>query len=157
LADHAQTRDRRPVGELPAAEHFIERRVQLLVGRIPGLHDVAVEPDLVDGVDRHLGVRIRSQEDLACDRGVLEGRPEHVETGDLRHALVGHDQRQRLAPLAQLLDRGDGLLAVGRSEDAVVPAVFGPEVPEDGVEHLGLVIDREDGWSCAAHASTCPE
>ena len=47
---------------LPVREQIVEHRVQLLLRRIPGLHQVVVERHAVDRVDRGLGVGVRGQQ-----------------------------------------------------------------------------------------------
>ncbi len=65
-----------------------------------------------------------------------------VEAG---HALVAEEQRDGLAPLAQFAQGLQGLLAGGGAQDAVVGGVTAAQVPRDGAQHLGVVVDDEDG------------
>jgi len=52
---------RRMVGT-PVVEQVVDDRVQPIRRRIPRLDQVVVEPDVVDGLDRDVGVGIRRQQ-----------------------------------------------------------------------------------------------
>jgi hypothetical protein len=60
-----------------------------------------VEADLVDRADRDLCVGVRGQEDAACRRGDVGGLREELDAGDLRHALVGEQEGDRVAAYGQ--------------------------------------------------------
>ena len=46
----------------PVAEELVEHRVQPVLGRVPRLHQVVVERDVVDRPDGHVGVRVRREQ-----------------------------------------------------------------------------------------------
>ena len=58
---------------LPVAQQVVEDRVQPLLGRVPRLEQVVVEPDVVDRLDRDVGVGVgREQHELGV-RGAADG------------------------------------------------------------------------------------
>ena len=64
-------------------------RVQPLLGRVPRLQQVVVEADVVDRLDRDVGVGVRGeQHELGVGR-VHARLLEELDAGHLRHALVG--------------------------------------------------------------------
>jgi hypothetical protein len=101
--------------------------------------------DLVDGGDGGFRVGVRSEQHRS---GVGREHPrlgQQVDPRHPRHALVGHDQRQRVGGEGQLLQSGERGLAVGGAEDAEPLAVLAAQVTGDRGQHLGVVVDREDG------------
>ncbi len=58
LAQHANAFETGAIPGLPIAEEVVEDRVQMILGRMPGLHDVLVEPNVVDCADRCVGVGV---------------------------------------------------------------------------------------------------
>ena len=47
----------------PVGQQVVEDREEALLGRVPGLEDVVVEPHLVDRLDRHLGIGVGGEQD----------------------------------------------------------------------------------------------
>jgi hypothetical protein len=86
---------------VPVLEQVVEHGEEALLGRVPWLHQVVVEADLVDRADRDLCVGVRGQEDAACRRGYVGGLREELDAGDLRHALVGEQEGDRVAAYGQ--------------------------------------------------------
>ena len=85
----------------PVFEQVVEHGIEVLFGRMPRLHQIVVEPDLVDRAHRHLGVRIRGEEyALGVGREALRLR-QQLDARHPGHALVGDDQRHRIAALCQ--------------------------------------------------------
>ena len=83
-------------GGVPVSEQVVEHRVQPLLGGMPGLHEVVVEPDLVDGTHRHLGVGVGREEDALRVRRLGRDVGEQLDARHLGHALIRHDERQRV-------------------------------------------------------------
>ena len=76
-------------------KQVVEHRVEPLLGRIPRLQQVVVEAEVVDRLDRDVGVGVRGeQHELRLGR-VRTRLLEELDAGHLRHALVGRDQRDR--------------------------------------------------------------
>ena len=94
---------------VPLVEQVVEHRVQPLLGRCPWLHQVVVEPDLVDRPDRHVGVGVCGEQDELGVRGVRLRAPEQLDAGHRRHPMVGHDQGDRLVAQGQFLQRAQRL------------------------------------------------
>ena len=106
VADHAhgiavRIREVRGVrcGGMPVFEQVVEHRVQPLLGGMPGLHEVVVEPDVVDGAHRDLGVGVCREEDPLRVRRLGSDVGEQLDARHLGHALIRHDER-RAGPLA---------------------------------------------------------
>ena len=91
---------------LPGREEVLDDREELLLGRVPGLEQVVVEIDLVDRLDRGLGVGVGGEEHALGVGHELARLDEVVGTGHAGHALVGDQQRDLLAAGADLAQRG---------------------------------------------------
>ena len=86
----------------PVFEQVVEHGVETLLGRVPRLHQVVVEADLIDRAHRRLGVRVRGKEHaLRIGREGL-GLRQQLDSRHPGHALVGDDQRHRIAPRGEL-------------------------------------------------------
>ena len=100
----------------PVLEQVVEHRIQPLLGWMPGLHEVVVEADLVDGAHRHLGVGVRRQEHALRVGGDGGDMRQQLDARHARHALVGDDERQRVAARAEAADDLERLVARLRGE-----------------------------------------
>ena len=143
VADHAQPVLGRRPRRVPRREQVVEGRVQLLLGRVPRLHEVAVEADAVDGVDRGLRVGVGRQQHAPRVRRQRARLGHELDAGHLRHALVGQQQRDGLAPAGDLLQRVQRLLPRGRRQHAVAGAVVTAQVAVDRAGDRGVVVHRE--------------
>ncbi len=134
---------RRALG-LPVVEQVVQHRVQPLLGRAPGLHQVVVQAQLVDRPDGHLGVGVRRQQH-ALRTGRKRQRPrEEVDTAHARHPLVGQEQRHRIAAAHQALHQHKrGRARVGQ-QDAVTCAVAVAQVALDRPAHRRIVVHGHD-------------
>ena len=83
-------------GGTPVFEQVVEHRVQPLLGGMPRLHEVVVEPDVVDGTHRHLGVGVRGEEDALRVRRLGRDVGEQLDARHSGHALIRHHERQRV-------------------------------------------------------------
>jgi hypothetical protein len=72
------------------------------------------------------------------------GLLEHLDTGHLRHSLVGGDQRDRLVPQREFRQHRKGLCARVRAHDEVVVAVPVSQIAGDRGGHHGIVVDGQD-------------
>ena len=80
------------VGALPTLQEIVEGWVQPLLGRVPRLEDVVVDSSPVDGGDGGIGIAVGGEQGAAGGRVDLAGGLEQLDTGQLRHPLVGEDQ-----------------------------------------------------------------
>ena len=122
VIDHGDAFEGRAVAGLPVLQQVIERRIEQLLRRLPGLHQVIVELHLVDRADGDVAVGIGGQQHALRRREQRRRLGQELDAGHLRHALVGEEEGERL--VAQL-ERADDLqrLAAGcRGQDPIVPA-----------------------------------
>ena len=98
-------------GGTPVFEQVVEHRVQSLLGGMPRLHEVVVEPDLVDGTHRHLGVGVCREEDALCVRRFGRYVGEQLDARHPGHALIRHDECQRVATRHEAPDELERFLA----------------------------------------------
>ena len=144
VADHAHAAGLQRRARLPRRQQVLDDRVQLLLGRVPGLEQVVVEVDLVDGLDRGLGVGVGRQQHALGVGHELARLDQVLGPGHPGHALVGDQQRDLLAARDELLQRAQGLGAGGRAHDPVALAEPPAQVAGDRGEHGGLVVDADD-------------
>jgi hypothetical protein len=78
---------------VPVIEQIIQDRVELVLRRIPRLHQVVIESDLVDRLDRRVGVGVGSQQHSFGVGKEEPGRSQKIGAFHLRHALVGQQKR----------------------------------------------------------------
>ena len=133
-----------PVAGLPVGEEVVEGRVELVLGRVPGLEEVVVDAAVVDGGDGRVGVGVGRQEDAlrpGRDVGDLAQQADSVEPW---HPLVGEDEGDGLVPVRELADGVERLGAGAGPEDAVGVAVAAAEVAGDGAEDVGVVVHADD-------------
>ena len=129
---------------LPGGEQVLDHRVELLLGRVPGLEQVVVERDVVDRRDRGLGVRVGGEQD-ALGVGHQRARlDEVVGARHAGHALIGDQHGRLIAARAQLGQQLQRLRARAGAEDAVALAEVTAQVARDRAQHSGLVIDGND-------------
>ena len=118
--------------------------VELLLRRVPRLEQVVVERDVVDRLDRRVGVGVRGEQHALGVGDELARLGEVVGAGHAGHALVGDEQRDLVAAGAQLPEQVERLVARARAHDPVLAAERAPQVARDRGEDRGLVVDRED-------------
>ena len=131
-AQQPQSVERRPVAGGPVGEQVVEYRVELLLGRVPGLEEVLVEADLVDRSNGDVGVGVGGQQDalrLGLER---ERLGEELGAGHRRHALVDEEQRHRIVALGQLAHDLERVGPGAGADDAVVVRVARAQVALDG-------------------------
>ena len=98
VADHAHAAGLERRAGLPRRQQVLDDRVELLLGRVPRLEQVVVELDLVDRLDRRLGVGVGGQQHaLGVRARACAPRPGTRCPAMPRHALVGDQQRDLLA------------------------------------------------------------
>ena len=89
----------------------MQRGVEQLLGRVPGLHQVVVEAGGIDGADGGLGIGVGGEQHPFSIREKLAGVSQQLHALHFGHALVGQHQRQRLFAAAQLTQRRKRLRA----------------------------------------------
>ena len=145
MADHADAADRERRAGLPVAEQVLDHRVELLLRRVPGLEEVVVERRLVDRRDRGVRVGVGGEQHALRVGEDRPGLRQVLRALHPRHALVGDQERDLLAPPAQLVQRLERLRAGRRPHDAVVLAEALAQITGDGGEDRRLVVDGDDG------------
>jgi hypothetical protein len=128
----------------PVAQQLVEHRVEPLLGRVPRLHQVVVERDVVDRSDRDVGVGVRREQHELGVRRLLPHLLQHLDAGHPWHPLVA-DDRGDGPVLEQLVGQHlQGLRPRGGAQDAVVLAVALAQVAHHGSDDGDVVVDRED-------------
>ena len=146
VADDPDPLERRPELRLPVSQQVAEDRIQPFLRRIPGLHQVVIEPDVVDRPDGSLGISVGREQDTFSGREKRDGLAEEFDAGHLRHALIHEEQRNGIIAelqLAQGIERGRA--GIG-AQNAVVFAVMAPQVSLDRGEDDAIVVYGENGW-----------
>ena len=132
VADDTDPLERRPEGGQPVVEQVGEDRVELLLRRVPRLHQVLVEADRVDRPDGDLGVRVGGQEDPLYVREELDRLGQKVDAGHAGHALVHDQEGDRFAAEGDLAERLESGGARVGGQDTIVAAVLPPEIALHG-------------------------
>src|ERR1700752_4680291 len=71
--------------------------------------------------------------------------PQHVESRELRHALVGQREGDRVAPRLELLQKVDRAAARVSAENAIVFSVFAAQIAFHRPQDFRLIVDSENG------------
>ena len=109
MADDPDPLEHWPELRLPVSQQVAEDRIQPFLRRIPRLHQVVIEPDVVDRPDGSLGVGVGREQNALGGREKRDGLAEELDAGHLRHALVHEEQRNGIIAelqLAQRIERG---------------------------------------------------
>ena len=139
---HAARLERR--ARLPRRQEVLDDGEELLLGRVPRLEQVEVQRDLVDGLDRRLGVGVGREQDALGRGHEAPGLDEVLRARHPGHALVGDEQRDLLAAADELTERLQALRARPGAHDAVALAELPAQVAGDGGQDRGLVVDGHD-------------
>ncbi len=132
------------VAGAPGLEQVVQDRVELLLGRVPGLEQVVVQVDDVDRVDRRLGVRVRRQQHPAGARVHVHGLLQELDAVHLRHAVVREDHGHQVPAQLELAQRLQRRLAGLRAHDPAGGAVASPQVAGDGAGDPRIVVHGHD-------------
>ncbi len=95
VADHPHVGAVVRMGLLPVAEQVVEHGIEPLGRRVPRLHQVVVEADVVDRLDGHVGVGVRGQQHAAWRSG---HGPAPVPTARSRSSSASADRRRSAPP-----------------------------------------------------------
>ena len=154
VADDLDALDLR-VGCLPPGlQHRVDRRVELLLRRVPRLEQVGVDVDHVDRRDRGVGVGVGGEQRAAGPREQVHRHLEEVDAVHLRHPVVGQEHRHRVAPELQLAQRLEPFGGRRRAQHPVVLAVPAAEVAGDRAGDPRVVVHAEEDR--LAHVRSCP-
>jgi hypothetical protein len=138
---HADAVERPAHGRLPLLQQLVERGEQALFRRLPGLHQVTIEPHAIDRGDGGLGVGI-GREQHALGLGKERARLfEKLHARHLRHALVDQQERHHLVAALQFAQGVERDRARVGLDQAVVRRVFTPQIALHGVQDLGVVVN----------------
>ena len=136
--------DRLAVLALPGLEQLVDDRVELLLGRVPGLEQVVVEVNDVDGVDRRARVRVGGQQHPAGVRVNVHRPLEELDAGQPRHPVVREEDRHLVAAQLHLPQRLQGLLAGLGTDDPVPLAVPPAQVTGYSARYTGIIVHGDD-------------
>ena len=143
-AEQAQSLEGRPEGGDPVGQQVVEHGVEPLLGRIPRLKQVLVEPDLVDGPDGDVSIGVGGEQDALGFWLKDQRLGQELCPGHCRHALVDNEEGNRIATTGKLAHQLQRVCSRAGRQDAVVGAVARTQVTLDRPEHRGVVIHRED-------------
>ena len=132
----------------PVYEQFVQDRIETFFRRMPGFHQVIIQPDFIDRRNCCFGIRIGSQQHalglwIGQDSLLQKFHPIHF-----RHALVHQEQCNRLIPLLHFFDVIQcGLPRVDR-DDAIIFSIACSQVAFNCVQNRRIVIDRKNYRFC---------
>ena len=144
MPDHADTARLERGAGLPGREQILDHREQLLLRRVPRLQQVVIERHLVDRLDRRLSVGVRRQQHALGLRHQLPRLHEIVGPRQAGHPLVSDQQRDLLAPGANLLEEIEPLGTRTGAHHPIALTKAAPQITRDRRQHRRLIIDRND-------------
>ncbi len=127
----------------PIAQQIIELRIEMLVGRVPGLQEEIVDISLVDGADGGVGVGVsRKQGALGIGKDLLRlfQKAHSVHAG---HALVDEKQCDPIVAQLQLAKDVESLLRSAAADDSVIGAVLRAQITLNRPQYVRIVIDTQ--------------
>ena len=113
-ADDVGSVERLAISSLPVFELISQNRVEVLLRRLPRLHQVVIEFDFVDRIDGRGRVRIGGQQHAARFRLQRDRLLQKLGAAHMRHSLIDEKEATRSPRARQLTDDADGLLAANR-------------------------------------------
>src|SRR6185437_7064231 len=153
IADHLDAFERRPEIGLPVVEQIIDHGIELLFRRIPGLHQVIIQLNIVDGLDRGVGVRIGGEQHPFSVGKEFPGLLQELYAFHLRHPLIGNEHGDGLAFILEIEQAVEGLFHGGRAQDTIVLPELGAQITGDGAQYLRIIVyNKYDGW---CHDESC--
>jgi len=132
VADHAHAAGRERGAGLPRRQQVFDDRVELFLWRVPRLEQVVVERDVVDRLDRRLGVGVGGEQHALCVGHELARLEQVLRPGHRRHPLIGDQHRDLVATRAQLAQHLERLRAGPRTEDPKALAEAAAQVTRNG-------------------------
>ena len=128
----------------PRVQQRVHRRVQLLLGRVPGLEQVVVDVDHVDGVNGGVGVRVGGQQRPPRARVQVHRPLEELDPVHLRHPVVGQDHRDLVAAQPHLPQRLQRRVAGLGPDDPVLLPVLAAQIPRHRAGDARVIVDCHD-------------
>jgi hypothetical protein len=134
------------IGIHELVEHVVERGIEILVGRIPGLQQKIVNASGVDGFDRGVGVGISGKQSALGGGEEIRRLSEETDAVEFRHALIGEEERDRVVAGFEAMEGIERLVGGRSTHDAVTLGVAAAKIALDGLEDIGVVVNGEDNW-----------
>ena len=150
MVDHADVRGQVGVLVVPVAEQVVEHGEQPLLGRVPRLHQVVVEADVVDGLDGDVGVGVRRQQHALGARGGSRAASASASTSMPvipRHPLVDGDQGHRPVAQGSSAEHLERLVARTRPGRSGSRGRSAAQVAGQSGRDLLVVVHRDDRGS----------
>ena len=131
------------VGSLPVVQQIVQLRIEVVGGRVPGLHEKIIDIGLIDGADGGVRVGVGSEQGplgfrINVLRFLQEGDAVHA-----RHALIGQKQCHAVAADLELLEQVERALGRIASNDAIFSAVMRAKIALNRPQHVRVVIDTQ--------------
>ena len=122
-------------------QQIVEGGKELLLRRIPWLHQVVVHAGFVDGVDGRVGVRIGREQSALGKRVHLHGFGEEIHAVHLGHTLIRQQQRDGIVARFQFPQSGKAGASGIRAHHAIAIRVTAAQIALNGPEDFRIVID----------------
>ena len=92
LTDDTDAPEGRRVFGVPICEQVVENGVEILLGRIPGFHQVMMQTNIVDRRDGSGGIGVGGEQDASGVGVEFAGFGQEVNTIHFGHAPVGQNE-----------------------------------------------------------------
>ncbi len=143
MTNHPNALERRFVMSEPIVQQVVEHRIELLVWRIPGLEEVVVEANNVDGANSSVDVGVGRQEDAPGVGEKLDGLFEQVNPSHSRHTVIGQKQGDLIAAQFQFSQRFKGSGARFGAQHAEGLGVVSAQGTCNGLRNRHVIIDGQ--------------
>ena len=144
MADDPHALEHRLVAGPPVVQQVVEHGVEVLLRRVPGLHQIVVEAHLVDRLDGRIGIGIGGKQHAPGVGVEFHRLGQELDARHSRHALVDHEQRYDPAAELQFPECLQRFRPGRRAHHLVIGAVVPPQVAGDRREDRRFVVDGED-------------
>ena len=151
MTHHFRVGYRPMVAGVPGPEQVVEHRIEILLRRVPGLEEVVVQVDHVDGVDGGTCIGVGGQEYTPSGREEVHGLLQEIDAVHLRHPVIRQQQRHHIAAQLQFPKRLQSLVARLGPDDPIVLSVGATQISCDGAGHLWVVINGQDRRTRLGH------
>jgi hypothetical protein len=116
----------------------------MLLGRLPRLEQVVIEPHGVDAGNGRLRIGIGGKQNAAGVGIQLQRFDEKLCARHARHPLVDEEQRHGRAALFQLPRGLERLIPRACFQNTVCGCEVMAQVPFNGIQDLRLIVDRQN-------------
>ena len=131
---------------IPCLKQVVQHRIELLLGRIPGLGQVVVDFGRIDGLDRGLRIGVCGQQGALGVRINFLRLFQKIHARHARHPLIGEKQRNGVAPLLQLNAGVEGRLSRTSPQDTVSGTILPAQVLDHGLKNADVIVYGENDW-----------